>query len=258
MAKDTDPEFQRACDGLVRQHVYGCVSSLISDITTLLCDPHPRAQRALVELDREATYDWYASLDRRGACTGEGIVFRAQDSKHWWEWNETCHGFSSALEAAKGAASRIWFPEQTGDQDLDDILSYWGDCEATDLTDAQIAEAFAEEGIEITEDSGQYAGGWLYHFSDPEHHAEGYRFEDVLLDAWARIEPDIDDATRDERTCEVYEHWAVSPWLASHLRSQGEETFDLDGLCVWKRCTTGQSISMDWVIQVILNQQGSV
>lgn len=50
---------------------------------------------------------------------------------------------------------------------------------------------------------------------------------------------------------EVYEHWAVSGWLGRKLNEQGEKTLELYGMTVWCRCTTGQSICLDRVIQEI-------
>jgi len=50
---------------------------------------------------------------------------------------------------------------------------------------------------------------------------------------------------------EVYEHWVVSDWLAKKLSKRGEVTGEVAGLTVWGRGCSGQSISMDWVIQEI-------
>lgn len=50
---------------------------------------------------------------------------------------------------------------------------------------------------------------------------------------------------------EVYEHWIVSDWLAGKLADRGEVTGDFAGLTIWGRCTTGQAIAMDGVIQQI-------
>lgn len=51
---------------------------------------------------------------------------------------------------------------------------------------------------------------------------------------------------------EVYEHWAVSQWLADKLIAQGERVdTDFAGLYIWARTTTGQSITMDGCIQRI-------
>lgn len=51
---------------------------------------------------------------------------------------------------------------------------------------------------------------------------------------------------------EVYEHWAVSQWLAEKLTAQGERVdTDFAGLSIWARTTTGQAISMDGCIRRI-------
>lgn len=51
---------------------------------------------------------------------------------------------------------------------------------------------------------------------------------------------------------EVYEHWAVSQWLANKLIEQREKVdTDFAGLNVWARTTTGQAISQDGVIERI-------
>lgn len=53
---------------------------------------------------------------------------------------------------------------------------------------------------------------------------------------------------------EVYEHWIVTNWLAERLKEKGEITGEVCGLTIWGRCTTGQSISMDGVIQRIYTE----
>lgn len=50
---------------------------------------------------------------------------------------------------------------------------------------------------------------------------------------------------------EVYEHWAITDYLAEKLKAHGEKVGELSGLTIWARTTTGQSISMDGVIQRI-------
>ncbi len=51
---------------------------------------------------------------------------------------------------------------------------------------------------------------------------------------------------------EVYEHWAVSDWLADKLEAKGEKVDrDFAGLIVWARTTTAQAIAADWVIEQI-------
>lgn len=51
---------------------------------------------------------------------------------------------------------------------------------------------------------------------------------------------------------EVFEHWAVSPWLSEKLQALGEKVDpDFGNMHVWARCTTGQAISADGVIERI-------
>ena len=51
---------------------------------------------------------------------------------------------------------------------------------------------------------------------------------------------------------EIFEHWIVSDFLAKRLEAYGElVNYDFYGLTIWGRSTTGQSISMDSVIQKI-------
>ena len=57
---------------------------------------------------------------------------------------------------------------------------------------------------------------------------------------------------------EVYEHWAVSTWLAEKLQAAGERVdTDFAGLNVWARTTTGQAISIDAVIERITREMHS-
>jgi hypothetical protein len=50
---------------------------------------------------------------------------------------------------------------------------------------------------------------------------------------------------------EAYEHWAVSSWFAGKLADKGEMVGELFDFHIWGRCTTGQSIALDSVIQAI-------
>ncbi len=50
---------------------------------------------------------------------------------------------------------------------------------------------------------------------------------------------------------EIFEWWIVSPWLGKKLLLEGEPIIDNDFGLWWGRCTTGQAIAMDYVIQSI-------
>ena len=61
----------------------------------------------------------------------------------------------------------------------------------------------------------------------------------------------VEDAARehDVEGSEVFEHWIVSDFLARKLAERGEVIErDFYGLTIWGRTTTGQAISIDWVI----------
>ena len=58
-----------------------------------------------------------------------------------------------------------------------------------------------------------------------------------------RLEPNID---------EVYEHWIVSDWFGRKLSEKGEIVNDLCGLTIWGRCTSGQAIYIDSVVEQIV------
>lgn len=62
------------------------------------------------------------------------------------------------------------------------------------------------------------------------------------------------DSTIDERQEEIYEHWAVSNWLGSKLREQGENVTDTNVGMIWGRACTGQAIAMDGNILVLAKE----
>jgi hypothetical protein len=88
---------------------------------------------------------------------------------------------------------------------------------------------------------------------------EGWKFVD---DAW-RYDGFVDEYEDAHELCEdqgieprereVFEHWSVSSWLASQLEKHGEKVArNWYGHNVWARTTTGQSISIDGVIESIV------
>jgi hypothetical protein len=65
------------------------------------------------------------------------------------------------------------------------------------------------------------------------------------------LEHDIEVPVR-----EVYEHWLITGWFARRLEEKGERVVrDLFGLdWIWGRTTTGQAISIDRVVEEIVQE----
>lgn len=75
----------------------------------------------------------------------------------------------------------------------------------------------------------------------------------VRADSWQSLCESSDSIEPYDR--EVFEHWAVTQWLADKLAAAGEKVDnDFGVLCVWARTTTGQAISADGVIEQIYKE----
>ena len=62
---------------------------------------------------------------------------------------------------------------------------------------------------------------------------------------------DIDRLDPYEYARDIFEHWAVSVWLADKLREHGEKVCEFSNFQVWARTTTGQRICDDYVMRKI-------
>jgi len=85
-----------------------------------------------------------------------------------------------------------------------------------------------------------------------DHFVAGFSKGNPSADDWREL-CEVRDIEPYQR--EVFEHWAVSPWLADKLLERGEKVDkDFAGLNVWARTTTGQAISSDHVIEEITRE----
>ena len=80
------------------------------------------------------------------------------------------------------------------------------------------------------------------------------KMPDEFIDQFSELSGKyIQNDEGEEEYIEAYEYWAVSSWFAHKLEEQGEIIEkDFYGLYVWGRTTTGQAISMDYVIRKII------
>lgn len=143
--------------------------------------------------------------------------------------------------------------EFIGEADLDQLetiaetVGYWSDVVGNYPT-----------AIEHEDENGFY---WV---------ADGERFDDeddanqdVLMRNIESIRKDVlalitnsdeyqeigQDNNLDPRTIEVYEHWLVDRYFGARLKDCGEVVFEFENMTIWGRTTTGQAISMDYVIE---------
>jgi hypothetical protein len=80
--------------------------------------------------------------------------------------------------------------------------------------------------------------------------------EDSLLenDIYDHMENFQEDEEHGEYP-EIFEYWLVSDYLLNKLRDKGEVVLeDYHGLNIWGRCTTGQAILLDNVIEDIYTE----
>lgn len=70
------------------------------------------------------------------------------------------------------------------------------------------------------------------------------KHDDTLWDELENFDEDTD----------VLEWWLVTPYLADMLKDNGEVILDAYDCHWWGRQTSGQGLSMDWVIQEIARQ----
>lgn len=76
-----------------------------------------------------------------------------------------------------------------------------------------------------------------------------------VINELLRVNESLWDKIADiEEYDEVFEWWLVTPYLADMLKDNGEVILAAYGCYWWGRQTSGQGLSMDWVIQKIAEQ----
>ena len=70
--------------------------------------------------------------------------------------------------------------------------------------------------------------------------------------SWDEIE-NIYNPDNEDEAQEIFEWWLVSSWIGKKLLLEGEPVLDNGYGIWWGRTTTGQAISLDYVIKKIYN-----
>ncbi len=271
----SDRKLYDLASGLVKREVYYNVSSLISTLNTLASN---------YDTQGELDYDDLMNLMVRDDWESPARYFISQDADFdELEAIADEFGYWSYVLSESGVRDEV---AETTDWVCDDCLQFLVNGElppdSTPERDAEIADgclsdaAPTGEETEFSIDSCDHCGTPLAgarhgmcdgNMSDdlqarinatenPERTEDTIREKVAALveaesDGWQKV---CDDNRLDPEQREAYEHWIVSGWLAHRLADKGELTGEVCGLTIWGRCTTGQSICMDGVIEEITQE----
>lgn len=141
-----------------------------------------------------------------------------------------------------------WELEHLTNQTADDIkllaeCDTWDEANVEDTNDERQEETGAQLVEALFNALEEHAPAYCY-FGANEGDGSDYGF-------WPAMDA-IEYDSLEPYWREVFEHWAVTGWLANQLEARGEKVdHDFAGLCVWARTTTGQAIYADSVIEQI-------
>lgn len=212
-----ESRFQRACSTYVGRNVLYCVSSLFWPMSQNL-----EAAAKLFDEDYDEMFGWFQRI-----------------------------GWESPVE------------DLIADADLDDLervaetVGDWDDV----LAESNVPEVLE---VEVKDEDENELTNWVVagvEYDNEDDAIEAAR-ESVIDAIRHNVSALItsDDEYReiaeafglDPEYHDVYEHLLVDHHFASELEAHGELVFGFCNMIVWGRCTTGQSIALDYVIRQIV------
>lgn len=221
--EDIEGTRQRIASRIPERNVYLCVSMLVSDLIKF-----EQGEYYEELLDACEYVEYQEALD---AWIDEADLSQLEDLV---EVNGYWRDLIDELKA-EGLIAQV---NLRSDEDADDRW-YLGDSFITALEDGCVfddeddaEEAALEAAIDEIREKVQA-------------HVEDL-CDDDQVELCNQFDVDLDDHRH-----EVYEHWAVSNWLARRLREHGHKVVGAYNMEIWCRGCTGQSISMDGVIRSI-------
>ena len=122
------------------------------------------------------------------------------------------------------------------------------DCCGTTLAGARYAFSDGSDMDDVAENRVKWVAAFTGVDVERKIREEICELVDAEACGWQQVG---EEYNLDADQTEVYEHWIVSNWLARRLEEKGRITGEFAGLTIWGRSTTGQMISMDYVIQQI-------
>jgi hypothetical protein len=75
--------------------------------------------------------------------------------------------------------------------------------------------------------------------------------EDLSELMW-KVDESFEEEGAEPTYNEAEEHWIVTDWFGDELKERGEMVGEVLNLTIWGRTTSGQAISMDYVVQDVL------
>ncbi len=230
MSYSDDAEYQHKVSQYVSDHVYYCLSELVSEVAPKFFEG------VFPEYNEETAHELFRTTPDQDDCINAGFQF-FQKGDYWY--------YTDCSDNVE--------PEAIGDFCLEELVAFAADeghvCyDPEDDEDAedQLQDALAgleEDGFKITHRGGSYCVEKPFDVSGLDE----FDTEDEAVENCIRYN-DIEGA-------EVYEHWLVSSHLAYKLKQHGQTVVDdFFGLTVWCRTCTGQAISMDYVINEIYKE----
>lgn len=211
--------FQQACSAWVSRYIGLCVSSLMHDMGQNL-----EECSRIFDFDYDEAMGWFQQED----------------------WKEPVLDFinGAGLEDLETIADMVGY--------WDDMLDECGVPDTYTLTDEDSEERYGYVGCEayIYDDEGEAIQA--ARMSVIDRIRENVKANIWRDDDYRKI---ADDFGLDPHTWEIYEHWIIEEGYVARLLQQYEQVvFNFGGMRIWARGTTGQSISMDYVIRQIVRE----
>ncbi len=228
----TNINFQHALSDFVNREVIYCVSSLFYELIQK-SEHFPDEQEDLFELTASQDYEEPArdegwQLRSTHECDG---FFKSPDEPIYVMTVDGDEILLSAVIHPDEEGTLFWSGHREGlgeelfekfEDDYDELHTFLCTIGALTKNDKVIAPYDLEETFECND-----------------------------AESWEELcrEQDIEPYER-----EVFEHHMVSSWLGGKLSKHGEVVKEVFNMTVWGRTTTGQSISMDGVIEEIYKE----
>lgn len=208
--------FQRACGLWVECNIGPCVSSLMYDVGRNL-----EECSRIFDFDYDEAMGWFQREDYSEVVSDFIDNADLDDLETIADmvgyWSDVVGDIPTAVEVEDEPNDETWVIESLNirGEDEDEVNQ--------EALEKSIKEIRAKVKALITNDS-EYAEIGRHFNLDPDYTA-------------------------------ILEHWTLPErWTANDLEAEGEVVFEFGGMTIWGRTTSGQSISIDYVIRKVVKQ----